>query len=263
MKQRQGVSPAMRAVLTDIAVLLLCAAFFGLMLLAPLASAEAALSPEEETLKAAWQRGELVRLHILAASDSPADQRIKLQVRDAVLAAFGEALEKAGKLSGEAVWQLLQREASAMETVARRRARDCGFSSKVSAQAGLLSLPEKRYGQLTLPKGVYRGLRIILGEGRGQNWWCVLFPQLCLALADDEPWTAAPEEKAAVENEGANAPPPAVQWDSERILSHWLLYPKASAPAEVATDVVDAKGGQSGENAPQGQKGQAPAGSCP
>ena len=249
MKEKRWLSPAARALWMDIAVLLLCVLFFGLMLTAPLASAEASaeggLTPEEQALKAAYQRGELIRLHILAASDSPEDQRVKLRVRDAVLAAFGDALKQAGAMGPEEVWALLLRETAAMEAAARNCARDLGFTGRVSAQAGRLTLPEKKYGRLTLPKGVYRGLRIVLGEGEGQNWWCVLFPQLCLALAEDEPWTAAPDGSAdPAENESAEAPSPAVVWDSERILAHWLLRPGDSSALEVAADVVDPEGDQ-------------------
>lgn len=267
MKRKPMLSPAMRAVLTDIAVFLLCSLFFGFLLLAPLAQAEEALTSEEAALLAAYGRGEVVRLHILAASDSPQDQAVKLRVRDAVLASFGERLQTAGLRSPEEVWRLLQVETAAMETAARQCAESLGYRGEVRAEAGWLSLPEKRYGQVTLPAGTYRGLRIVLGAGEGHNWWCVLFPQLCLALAGDEPWTAPQDASlTAMDSSPSSDASTAVVWDSQAILSQWLLYPgnlDGSAAGQIAADIVNPKGNQCNEHAAQEQRGLSPSGIHP
>lgn len=122
----------------------------------------------------------LIRLHILANSDSAEDQAIKLKVRDAILAAevFGSA-----ETVAEAEVQSL---AAAEKGVAVANAvlEAEGVPYRASLKYGTERYPTRQYGQLTLPAGTYRSLRIVLGEGEGQNWWCVLFPPLCTGAAD-------------------------------------------------------------------------------
>lgn len=184
-------------------------AVFLFALLMPLAAI--GLTQEEETLREASARGEVIRLHILAEDDSAEAQVVKLAVRDAVLSAFGDRLAEAGAQDADTAYAMLCREREKMLAVAAQTAYACGFRGSVRAEAGLLTLPEKRYGSALLPKGEYRALRITLGSGEGQNWWCVLFPQLCLALAGEEPWQQPlPEE-------------PVWQWYSLRIWRYWPL----------------------------------------
>lgn len=190
-------------------------------------------TPEERRLLKACRSGELLRLHILADSDEPEAQQIKLAVRDAILTHFAAELNEAAT-ADEAFARLCsllpQMEALADETIRR-----AGLDWPVSAEAGLLSLPEKRYGQVVLPAGDYRGLRLAIGSGEGRNWWCILFPQLCLALADEEPWVspaAAASDKAMAEESAA--PSPELCWDSLRVLRCWLLWPSASDAANIA-----------------------------
>lgn len=205
------ISSAVRTILMDIFMLLLCAVFFGFLLIAPLACAEEALTPEEEILWQAYQSGELIRLHVVANSDSAADQQLKLKVRDALIAAFGRTL--VGHETADQAFAALGQQQAAMEAAAKECAAENGFLGAVSAQVGQLDLPEKRYGRVTLPAGTYRGLKVTLGEGKGQNWWCVLFPQLCLALSDDE----------ADENQDADPQDVEIVWDTQQIFDCWLL----------------------------------------
>ena len=184
-------------------------AVFLFALLMPLAAF--GLTQEEETLREAFVQGEVLRLHILAEDDSTEAQVIKLAVRDAVLAAAGQRLAQAGAQDADTAYAVLCREKDRMLAAAAQTAYACGFRGSVKAETGLLTLPEKWYGNVLLPKGEYRALRITLGSGRGQNWWCVLFPQLCLALAGEEPWQQPlPKE-------------PEWQWHSLRIWQHWPL----------------------------------------
>ena len=171
-------------------LLILCVAAFLLALFLPLHAL--GLTAEETQLQQAFTRGEIIRLHILAEDDSPEAQQTKLAVRDALLAAFGQEMARAGAQDAETVYALLMDQQAAMQRVAEETARAHGFDGPVTAQVGLMTLPEKTYGAVTLPAGEYRALRITLGKGEGQNWWCVLFPQLCLALASEKPWQTIP-----------------------------------------------------------------------
>lgn len=181
-------------------VLLLCA-------LMPSAFAQA-YTDEEQKLVSALENGTLIRLHVLAEDDSPGAQKIKLKVRDAILESFQKQLECCD--DDEALYRYLCNHVVQMEAVARSEARAQGFNGEVSASVGVMELPEKRYGSVVLPRGEYRALRITLGRGEGQNWWCILYPSLCLATATEEPWQTEPVT---------------LTFDSECIFANWLLWP--------------------------------------
>ena len=191
------------------ALVLVCAAVFLLVLLWPLHSlgTTVAYTPEERSLLEALESGEIIRLHVLADGDDAESQRVKLCVRDALIAAFGEMLLDASQTDADTVYETLLTHVSQMEEAALACARENGFTGPVTAEAGVLT-----YGQVTLPEGDYRALRVTLGSGQGQNWWCVLFPQLCLAVS----------------SEGVEAQPaevPDLTWDTKRIFSQWLILP--------------------------------------
>ena len=146
-------------------------------------------------LTGAWAantQGELadrvVRLHVIANSDAEEDQALKLQVRDAVLART-EAILRASADRGEAEsWlaaALPELERLAEETVAAN-----GFDYSVTAELAETSFPTKDYDGFSLPAGKYLALRLVIGQGTGQNWWCVVFPPLCTAAASEVPETA-------------------------------------------------------------------------
>lgn len=163
------------------------------------------LTAEEQQLLDAYHKGKLIRIHILANSDLPEDQAVKLKVRDAIIASFGEMLKKCGSQSSDDAYCFLQQHTDQMRAVAQACCAQNGFSQKVTAETGALFLPSKQYGHVYLPEGIYRALRITLGEGKGQNWWCVLYPQLCLALSGSEASSAD------------------LLWQSKQIFTHWLL----------------------------------------
>lgn len=122
---------------------------------------------------------QVIRLHVLANSDSQADQALKLKVRDSVLAA-AEAYFQPGATRDEteAVLRAHLRElaSAGAETVAEE-----GYDYPVTASlAENYWFPTKEYTDFALPAGQYTALRIVIGEGGGQNWWCVVFPPLCL-----------------------------------------------------------------------------------
>lgn len=143
----------------------------------------------------------MIRLHVIAASDSPADQAQKLAVRDAILGGLSDTLNGAAdyKTAREAITAVLpQVEAIAAETAQR----------PVTVTLGRESYPTRQYEGFSLPAGEYTSLRVIIGEGEGQNWWCVLFPRLCTDYATEdsfyEDFIAAgfsPEQYRLIQNE--------------------------------------------------------------
>lgn len=119
----------------------------------------------------------ILRLHILAAGDDTASQEIKLHVRDAVLAHIRDAVADAGtaKDAEAALTPLLPQ----IVSVADETLEACGVSYRATAEITTEFFPIKQYGSLLLPPGEYRALRIVLDEGAGKNWWCMLYPSLC------------------------------------------------------------------------------------
>ena len=130
----------------------------------------------------------VVRLHVLANSDSEEDQALKLKVRDVVLERATAILEQSAdrreaesRLRGE----LLELERIAAEEIAAE-----GYQYPVTVELENTDFPTKEYDGFTLPAGEYLALRVIIGEGQGQNWWCVVFPPLCTAASADVPASA-------------------------------------------------------------------------
>jgi len=130
-------------------------------------------------------RANTLRLHIVAASDSEADQRRKLLVRDAVLAKYGPALAEAGCI-GEAQEAVLRLSGEIAET-ARETLRAAGSDEPVTAAVTEMFFDTAAYESgVRMPAGRYRALRLTIGAGQGHNWWCVLYPPLCLPAASPE-----------------------------------------------------------------------------
>ncbi len=123
---------------------------------------------------------QVLRLHVLAVDDTEEEQALKLRVRDAVLARLETELadvtdrDEAQRIIAENLPQIAQAAASVAE------------GRKVSVSLGPESYPLRRYEGYTLPAGTYESLRVVLGDGEGHNWWCVVFPQLCLTAAGAE-----------------------------------------------------------------------------
>jgi len=126
-----------------------------------------------------------VRLHVVANSDSVEDQQLKQLVRDGVRALCAVLVKDCG--NAQQACAVIEENLPLIECTARVFARLGGHEGRVSAQAGVFEFPEKAYGEIVLPAGNYRALRVTLGEGAGQNWWCVLYPSLCVPLEDEQP----------------------------------------------------------------------------
>lgn len=117
------------------------------------------------------------RLHVIANSDSEEDQNLKYIVRDNVLKYMNEICKDA-KSKEEAI-QIAQDNMDEFRNIALNTIRDNGYNYDVSIEIGNFSFPTKTYGDISLPSGYYDALRIKIGEAKGQNWWCVMFPPLC------------------------------------------------------------------------------------
>ena len=124
-----------------------------------------------------------VRLHILAASDSEDDQKLKLELRDAVLEKYGKSLSVFESAS-EARESLKDR-IDEIEEFANEWLSENGSPCEANITLSEEWYETRDYGDFTLPAGYYTSLRIIIGEGEGQNWWCVMFPPLCLDAATE------------------------------------------------------------------------------
>ncbi|MCM1545007.1 MAG: stage II sporulation protein R [Ruminococcus sp.] len=129
-------------------------------------------------------RQEVLRLHVIANSDSYSDQLLKLKVRDSVLEkgknVFGTAKDKA---SAE---DEIKANLNLIEQAAESEIAANGFDYSVKVEMGKSRFPTKSYGNVTLPAGEYDAVRVIIGEGSGKNWWCVMFPPLCLPAASKD-----------------------------------------------------------------------------
>ncbi len=128
-------------------------------------------------------REELIRLHVVANSDSREDQERKLQVRDAVTRSLQSDLQNIK--DAEQAKLYLQQKLSYIQEVARNTLQALGCEDGVSVSLCKESFDTRIYDTFTLPAGVYEALRIVIGEGEGKNWWCVVFPGLCIPAASE------------------------------------------------------------------------------
>lgn len=119
----------------------------------------------------------VVRLHVLANSDDDADQKLKLRVRDRVLGGLAERLERC--TSKQETLTLLDHLQTEICALASAEVIKQGYDYPVSVSVVREEFPEKQYGQLVFPAGVYDALRIEIGKAEGHNWWCVMYPQMC------------------------------------------------------------------------------------
>ncbi len=117
------------------------------------------------------------RLHVIANSDSDADQALKLKVRDRVIKELDALVEDGATL--EQTKNAAEDNLKALCLAATDEVKLNGYNYPVTVRSGSFYFPTKEYGNVALPKGKYDGLQIVIGSGRGQNWWCVLYPNLC------------------------------------------------------------------------------------
>ncbi len=121
---------------------------------------------------------EVIRFHVLANSDSEEDQALKLAVRDAVVAQVDELSGNCQSVA-QAKAVLMANESAILQT-AREVVTSAGYDYAVSLVFGKEAYPTRYYEEMQFPAGTYESVRLVIGKGEGQNWWCVLFPPLCV-----------------------------------------------------------------------------------
>ena len=126
---------------------------------------------------------DVIRLHVIAHSDDEYDQQLKLLVRDAVLEETSALLSDG--TDKESAERRLKEHLAQLAAVAEETLADAGCPAPVQIAFGREHYPTRHYRGISLPAGEYLSLRIIIGEGAGQNWWCVLYPSLCLSAAGE------------------------------------------------------------------------------
>lgn len=148
----------------------------------------------------------VVRLHVVANSDSAEDQALKLEVRDRVLREAEVLLD--GRTTPDEAAAILADHLDELAGAGAQAVADAGYAYPVTASLeDSVWFPTKAYQDFSLPAGRYRALRVVVGEGSGQNWWCVVFPPLCLgSVTETTAETAAgvgfdPEQMALITGE--------------------------------------------------------------
>ena len=120
---------------------------------------------------------EVLRFHVLANSDGTEDQALKLYVKDRILVFMKKELPESNDKEESKKW--VAENLSRIENVASEVVRRAGYDYATEARLQECKFPEKTYGDITFPAGTYEALRVEIGAAKGQNWWCVLYPNLC------------------------------------------------------------------------------------
>lgn len=131
---------------------------------------------------------EIIRFHVLADSDSEEDQQLKLKVKDQVVAYMQEKLAEAE--NKEQAREIIQANLTEIESLAEETLWREGAYNSVKAYLTQKEFPVKSYGEFSFPEGVYETLQVEIGSAEGKNWWCVMFPSLCMI---DESYTVVPD----------------------------------------------------------------------
>ena len=135
----------------------------------------------------------MIRLHVVANSNSKNDQLLKLQIRDKVLE-YTNTLLKNSKNIDETNY-ILRKNMDGISYVVKDYMREKNINYAVKLSLGEFSFPTKTYGDVVLPAGKYQALRVLVGEAKGKNWWCVLFPPLCFVDATHGKLSQATKQK--------------------------------------------------------------------
>lgn len=132
---------------------------------------------------------EIIRLHVIANSDSEEDQQLKLKVKETIVTYLRGEMSRAVSVSDAR--QVIKDHIPDIEEIAKEKIEMEGYSYDVEAALGQSYFPIKEYGDMTFPAGDYEALRVKIGESKGRNWWCVMYPTLCFV---DSTYQIVPEE---------------------------------------------------------------------
>lgn len=127
-------------------------------------------------------RNEVIRLHIPANSDSDEDQKLKLKVRDRILAEYSEIFDNTD--DSESAKAELEKNLGKIKDTVTETITENGFEYDIEVSISEEYFTTRKYDGITMPSGKYTALKIVIGEGKGKNWWCVLFPAICLPAAE-------------------------------------------------------------------------------
>lgn len=166
---------------------LLAAVILGLCLTTGIIKAQEAEARERQTQESLSR--EVFRFHVLANSDSQKDQDLKMQVKRAVLDYMKKEIPDSKSVEETKIW--VKMHLKDIENVAQCIIEENGYDYPVTTEVARCQFPEKSYGDVTFPAGIYDALRIKIGSAKGRNWWCVLYPNLCFM---DSVRAVVPEE---------------------------------------------------------------------
>ncbi|PZE19414.1 stage II sporulation protein R [Paenibacillus xerothermodurans] len=173
---------------------------------------------------------ESIRLRILANSDSPADQWIKREVRDAIVARMGEWVEEPQGI--EAARAAVRSHLPDIRELVGQTLSENGFDYAYDVELGMVPFPTKMYGNQVYPAGQYEALRVTIGTAKGQNWWCVLFPPLCFVDSEAIAKPATARNAGSVGKEDAVINEAVTDRDAERVDAAAGAYHSADEPAQ-------------------------------
>ena len=142
------------------------------------------ISGEVKKISTASQdyKEKLIRFHVLANSDSEKDQNLKLKVRDAIIDYLQPKLLQSKSIEESEI--IIKKEYEQIEKISKNIILENGYNYDIKVGIDYSEFPTKQYSNVVLPAGEYKALRVIIGEGNGKNWWCVMFPPLC--FVDEE-----------------------------------------------------------------------------
>ncbi len=126
----------------------------------------------------------VLRLHVIANSDDPVDQALKLAVKDDIVLMMKQEFSYIGEI--DEAKERAEQAVPCIKEVAQSRIKASGYDYPVQVTVGDYDFPTKSYGDMVFPSGRYKAVRVVIGEGQGKNWWCVLFPPLCLVSSGDK-----------------------------------------------------------------------------
>ena len=190
------------------------AAAAGVLLLGTLLLAGAFLpagAQRNRKPETAFHPDEIIRLHVVANSDSANDQALKRKVRDAIIRQLAPAFEKAGDIDGAR--GIARANLARIKEIASLEIKEEGLDYPVRAELNSFAFPTKHYGPFVLPAGDYEAVRVVIGAGGGANWWCVLFPPLCFIDMTNTAPLIQPENSSAA----SDIPAPGAPMEMEQL----------------------------------------------
>ena len=138
-------------------------------------------------------KDKLIRFHVIANSDSDEDQKLKLKVRDEIIKYLKPKLENSNSIAESE--EIIKKEYGELGKISKNIISENGYNYEVKVGIEYSTFPTKQYSNVILPAGEYKALKIIIGQGQGKNWWCVMFPPLCFVDEESGVIDKATDEK--------------------------------------------------------------------